>query len=172
MIHLRHLKSFLKYMQTVSSIYGFFLFMSLYPEVQAKAQAELDALLGGERLPTLADRDDLPYVDALVKEVFRFGTVVRQGIPHRVHADDIHDGYFIPKDTTIIANVWFVLYSLEISRHCLLTSCRFMCNDPRTYKDPEIFNPERFLGSHPEPDPRGIAFGFGRRICPGTFMIM
>jgi cytochrome P450 len=39
----------------------------------------------------------------------------------------------------------------------------FMLKDPRIYKDPELFNPERFLGRNPETDPRKIAFGFGRR---------
>jgi cytochrome P450 len=145
--------------------------MCLYPDVQAKAQAEIDALLAGEhRLPTHDDRTKLPYVDALVKEVFRCGTVVRQGVPHRVRVDDVHDGYFIPKDTTIIANIWY--YSGIIWRRgCWLTVIsRFMCHDPRTYKNPEVFNPERFLGEHPEPDPHTLVFGFGRRVCPGEFM--
>jgi hypothetical protein len=44
---------------------------------------------------------------------------------------------------------------------------RFMMHDPRTYKDPHVFNPSRFLGDNPEPDPRTWVFGFGRRICPG-----
>ena len=38
--------------------------------------------------------------------------------------------------------------------------------DPQTYHDPLTFNPSRFLGPNPEPDPR-MAFGFGRRICAG-----
>jgi cytochrome P450 len=42
--------------------------------------------------------------------------------------------------------------------------------DPNTYKDPEVFNPERFLGDYPEPDPRRAVFGFGRRICPGRYL--
>lgn len=40
--------------------------------------------------------------------------------------------------------------------------------DPEVYKEPEKFNPERFLGENPEPDPeKQGAFGYGRRICPG-----
>jgi len=42
-----------------------------------------------------------------------------------------------------------------------------MLHDPATYANPMEFNPERFLGDHPEQDPRIMAFGFGRRICPG-----
>ncbi|KZT28782.1 cytochrome P450 [Neolentinus lepideus HHB14362 ss-1] len=58
-----------------SSVTTFFLTMMLYPEAQTKAQAEIDAMIGNDRLPSLADRDQLPYVDALVKEVFRWHPV-------------------------------------------------------------------------------------------------
>ena len=46
--------------------------MMLYPEVQRKAQAEIDRVIGNDRLPTLADRANLPYVDAVAKEVLRW----------------------------------------------------------------------------------------------------
>jgi len=45
--------------------------------------------------------------------------------------------------------------------------CRKMSHDEHTYSDPMTFNPDRFLGSHPEPDPMDFVFGFGRRSCPG-----
>ncbi|OJA19807.1 hypothetical protein AZE42_12300, partial [Rhizopogon vesiculosus] len=138
---------------TVSSIYAFFLAMTLSPDVQKKAQAEIDAVVGPDRLPSFADRDSLPYVEALTKEVLRWNAVVPTGVPHRVTEDDIHDGYYIPKGSLIIPNIWFML------------------NDPRTYFNPSEFNPERFLandGKGPEVEPRTICFGFGRRICPGT----
>jgi cytochrome P450 len=48
---------------------AFFLAMALHPAVQAKAQREIDEVVGGDRLPTFADREDLPYVEAIVKEV-------------------------------------------------------------------------------------------------------
>jgi hypothetical protein len=50
---------------------------------------------------------------------------------------------------------------------------RAMMHDPTTYNDPMAFKPERFLeteGHVPEMDPHSIAFGFGRRICPGRFL--
>lgn len=46
--------------------------MTLYPEVMRRAQAELDAVVGRGRLPTFADRPNLPYVDAIVKEALRW----------------------------------------------------------------------------------------------------
>ncbi|KAG5654671.1 hypothetical protein H0H81_009920 [Sphagnurus paluster] len=64
---------------TVSAIYSFFLAMALHPEVVKKAQAEIDSVVGNDRLPTLEDRPYLPYVDALTKEVFRWNAVVPTG---------------------------------------------------------------------------------------------
>jgi len=70
----------LTYHQTVSAIYSFFLALVLYPAVAKKAQEEIDAIVGSDRLPTFADRENLPYVDALTKEVFRWNAVVPTGM--------------------------------------------------------------------------------------------
>ncbi|KAF9036068.1 cytochrome P450 [Hymenopellis radicata] len=122
---------------------------SLYSEVARKAQAEIDAVVGTDRLPTFADREHLPYVNALAKEVLRWNTVVPLAVPHRASQDGVHNGYFIPKGALIIANVWKLTH------------------DPRTYKDPMKFNPDRFMSSEDskaELDPRQLCFGFGRRF--------
>ena len=58
--------------QSVSIIQSFFLAMTLYPDAQRKAQAEIDAVVGHDRLPTFRDRDKLPYVNALCKELLRW----------------------------------------------------------------------------------------------------
>jgi len=57
------------YTQTVSAITTFFLAMCLHPEIQVAAQAELDSVVGNERLPTMVDRPSLPYINSIVKEV-------------------------------------------------------------------------------------------------------
>jgi cytochrome P450 len=140
---------------TVSAIYSLFLAMTLFPDVQKKAQAEIDAVVGPDRLPSFADRDSLPYTEALVTEVLRWNVVFPTGFPHCVSEDDIHDGYYIPKGSMVIPNVWSML------------------NDPQTYANPTQFNPERFLakdGREPEMEPRTVCFGFGRRICPGLHL--
>jgi hypothetical protein len=93
--------------QTVAMIYSAVLFMTLYPEVQAKAQAELDAVVGTHRLPTISDRQDLPYLNAVIKEIFRCAQIVDQSLPHLVRTDDVHEGYFIPKGSLVIANLWY-----------------------------------------------------------------
>jgi cytochrome P450 len=54
--------------------------MTLFPDVQKKAQAEIDAVVGNDRLPKFTDRSQLPYVDALVKEVLRWNIVVPLGM--------------------------------------------------------------------------------------------
>lgn len=92
--------------QTVSSIGTFFLMMALTPEVQIKAQDEIDRVVGTGRLPTLADRNRLPYVSAVVKEVFRWHPVVPMGVPHMSTADDMYDGYYIPKGSILMPNIW------------------------------------------------------------------
>lgn len=137
---------------SVSAIHALFLAMTLYPEAQKKAQAEIDSVIGNDRLPTYTDRDSLPFIEALVKEVFRWHVILPLAVPRLVSEDDTHEGYYIPKGTMVIPNSWFMLH------------------DPRVYSDPMEFRPERFLGGgskEPESDPRPIAFGFGRRFCPG-----
>jgi cytochrome P450 len=134
---------------TVSSITSFFLAMTLNPEVQKKAQAEIDAVVGPDRLPSFGDRERLPYIEALVKEVFRWNPVTPTGVPRRVTEDDVYEGFCIPQGTLVITNIWQLLH------------------DPEVYSNPLEFNPDRFMGPNPERDPRDLCFGFGRRICPG-----
>jgi cytochrome P450 len=80
--------------------------MLKHPNVQRKAQAELDSVVGSQRLPSLADRQHLPYVDAVVKEVMRCGSILPLGVPHKLTQDDVYDGYFLPKGSVVSANIW------------------------------------------------------------------
>ena len=54
--------------------------MALYPEIQARARAEVDAVVGRERLPTVEDVPHLPYVNATVKEILRWSPVAPMGM--------------------------------------------------------------------------------------------
>lgn len=85
---------------------AFFLAMALHPEVQKKAQEELDAVVGSSRLPNFSDRPSLPYLSAVVKELLRWHIVTPIGLPHRVVTDDEYMGYHIPKGALVIANIW------------------------------------------------------------------
>ena len=98
--------------------------MGLYPEVQKKAQAEIDAVVGTDRLPDIEDRPSLPYINALIKELMRWNLVTPlgkpfyyvvlllviltcfEGFPHMATNDDEYDGYYIPKGTIIFGNGW------------------------------------------------------------------
>lgn len=79
--------------------------MTLHPSIVRKAQAELDSVIGPDRLPSFADRPDLPYCEAVLKEVLRWGPVVPTGVPHRSIKDDVYEGYRIPKGSLIFANI-------------------------------------------------------------------
>ena len=95
----------------ISANSSFFLLMSLHPEVQRKAQEEIDRVVGHDRLPNAQDRKDLPYIDAIMKEVARLNTVVplgetqcegllgllscALGIAHRLKEDDVYEGMFL-----------------------------------------------------------------------------
>lgn len=57
-------------------LYAFFLAITMYPEIFKKAQAEVDAVVGNERLPIMADREMLPYVNALCRELLRWNVVI------------------------------------------------------------------------------------------------
>jgi len=82
--------------------------MVLYPEVQRKAQSELDSVIGMDRLPTFEDRESLPYVNALCKELLRCYPVFPLGVPHWVTEDDVYGDYFIPGGSIVIGNAWCV----------------------------------------------------------------
>lgn len=140
---------------TVSINLSFFLAMTLYPEVQRKAQEEIDALTGGERLPVYADRDRLPYIDAIIKELHRWHPVLPLGLPHCASQADEYRGWHIPAGSIVFPNVWPMLH------------------DPERYPDPEKFDPERFLRANApgtNDDPKFHAFGYGRRECPGMYV--
>ncbi|KAJ7445544.1 cytochrome P450 [Mycena galericulata] len=134
---------------TAASLYGFFLAMVLTPDVQRRAQAEIDAVIGGERLPHLLDRDQLPYVSAVVTELLRWHSVAPLGVPHAALDDTFVNGYLIPKGSVIVANLWNML------------------NDSNIYPSPFTFDPTRYLTTPAQADPRSVCFGFGRRVCPG-----
>ena len=127
----------------------FFLAMTLSPEVMKKAREELDRVIGKERLPEFSDGDNLPYIDAVVKELLRWNPPLPLSVPNRVTQDDVYRGYSIPAGATVIENVWAV------------------CRDPSIYPDPEAFNPDRFLkDGEIDPlvfDPEDRVFGSGRR---------
>ncbi|KJA21677.1 hypothetical protein HYPSUDRAFT_41817 [Hypholoma sublateritium FD-334 SS-4] len=136
---------------TAASIKIFFQAMAMYPEVQCKAQKEIDAYIGSERLVSFDDRSSLPYVEALFREVMQWRPVAPLSFSHANSSDDTYKGCFIPKGTTIITNIWA------------------MAHNPEKYLNPDVFNPDRFFNEKGQLNDDDVyyIFGFGRRICPG-----
>jgi cytochrome P450 len=66
--------------------------MVLFPDVQKRIQAELDAVVGRKRLPNFEDRASLPYLEATIKESLRFHPPTPLGIAHRLSEDDVVQG--------------------------------------------------------------------------------
>lgn len=82
-----------------------------YPDIQRKAQAELDRLVGRVRLPTPEDEVNLPYIHAIIKEVERCRNPIWLGTPHMASQDFEYEGKLIPKDTVIVLNTWTLQHS-------------------------------------------------------------
>ncbi|KIL66911.1 hypothetical protein M378DRAFT_355031 [Amanita muscaria Koide BX008] len=137
-----------------ASMANFMLAMTLHARAQRKAQDEIDSIVGSHRLPSYEDRASLPYVEALYREVHRWRPIVPTSLAHATIRDDVYKGYYIPKGTIVLSNIW------AISRN------------GDKYPGPDSFNPERFLNPDGtlNDDTVNYAFGFGRRICPGRYM--
>jgi len=143
---------------TSTTLMWWTLAMVIFPQVQRRAQAELDAVVGRTRLPTFADAPRLPYVRAVIKEVLRWRPGLPLGVSHKATEGDWYEGMFVPKGATCVANIW-------------------QCNHDRAVfgDDADEFKPERHLddegGLRPGPietNQEGhSSFGFGRRICVG-----
>ena len=98
---------------TVASTLTFMLAMVRHPEIQRRAQEEIDSVCGEDRLPDFSDRSRLPYVEAILNETLRWGTVTPTGgLAHANVKEDEYDGYFIPAGSSIWANTWFVRFSV------------------------------------------------------------
>ena len=140
---------------TWSTLVVFILNMVLHPEIQRKAQKQIDGVVGPDRLPNFEDRSRLPYLDCIVQETLRWCPVSPIGLPHRSLQDDEYNGMFIPSGSYVYANA------------------RAMTHDDRVYKNPDDFDPDRFIpiseGGRGEPHPQG-QFGFGRRVCVGRHL--
>ena len=86
--------------------------MAQNPEIQLRAQMEIDEVIGRDRLPNTEDLKDLPFVQAVISEVLRWHPVAPIGLPHRATKDVHYNGYIIPKDATLIANLWYAVIHL------------------------------------------------------------
>ncbi|KAJ7567654.1 hypothetical protein O6H91_01G000800 [Diphasiastrum complanatum] len=127
-----------------------------HPKVARKVQQELDQVIGTDRMVNESDLPNLPYLHAVVKEVFRLHSPSPLLLPHESANDCKVCGYDVPKKTRVLINVWAV------------------GRDPSVWDDPLEFDPERFIkNSHIDVKGQNfelLPFGSGRRACPGITM--
>ncbi|KAG6844546.1 hypothetical protein H0H87_006030 [Tephrocybe sp. NHM501043] len=141
---------------TATSLQTFVLACMCHPEWIKTAQAQLDEVVGKDRLPNFSDREKMPYIEAVCREALRWRPAARFAIPHKATEDDVieYNGeeYFIPKGSTIMGVPWIIEH------------------DPIMYPDPDTFNPGRWIDENGQlkGDYSTTAFGWGRRTCPGT----
>ncbi|KAK7830647.1 hypothetical protein U0070_018372 [Myodes glareolus] len=126
------------------------LYMALYPEVQEKVQAEIDRVVGQMRQASLADRESMPYTNAVIHEAQRLGNIVPFNVPREVSKDTNLDGFHLPKGTVILTN---------------LTALH---SDSKEWATPETFNPEHFLENGQFKKRESfLPFSMGKRACLG-----
>ncbi|KAF7372719.1 putative monooxygenase [Mycena sanguinolenta] len=129
---------------------NFILAMTLNPAVQAKAQAEIDAVVGPDRLPLISDQPSLPYVRSVLAEIIRLNPPIPLGVVHALRQDHIYKGMHIPKGSIVLPNIWHMLH------------------DPGVFTNPMAFDPDRYRNLDAEIEKvTSVVFGFGRRSCPG-----
>ncbi|XP_041483984.1 cytochrome P450 2U1-like [Lytechinus variegatus] len=137
---------------TATTLKWALMYMVLHRDVQEKIHKELDDVVGRNRLPRLTDRPNLPYTEATLLEIQRFASITPLGVPHAPVKDVVLNGYDIPKGTVILPNLWAIHH------------------DPDLWKNPDEFNPDRFL----DPETKQVVqreelipFSIGRRRCMG-----
>ncbi|XP_035390357.1 cytochrome P450 2M1-like [Electrophorus electricus] len=127
------------------------LLMMKYPDVQARVQKEIDVVVGPDRWPSLDDRQNLPYTDAVIHEIQRSMDLTPTAVPHKMLHDTEFNNYLIPKGTIILP---------------LLSS---VLSDPKLWKNPDHFDPNNFLDEEGQfkKNDAFVVFGMGKRACLG-----
>ncbi|XP_073530078.1 cytochrome P450 2C26-like isoform X1 [Phyllobates terribilis] len=126
------------------------LLMMKYPEIQKKIQCEIENVIGSAH-PQVEHRKEMPYTDAVIHEIQRFGDIVPGNLPHSTTSDITFRGYFLPKGTTVMPLLHSVL------------------RDEAYFVKPEQFYPEHFLDSDGKfkKNEAFIPFSLGKRSCAG-----
>ncbi|XP_074009702.1 cytochrome P450 2J6-like [Numenius arquata] len=139
---------------TATTLRWALLYMVAYPDIQENVQKELDAVLSPSHLICYEDRKKLPYTNAVIHEIMRFGSIVLITIPREAVKDTTVLGYRLPKGTVVMANIDSALF------------------DPDYWETPQQFNPGHFLdknGNFVIPE-AFLAFSAGHRVCLGEVL--
>ncbi|XP_072537927.1 cytochrome P450 2J4-like [Salminus brasiliensis] len=136
---------------TFTTLYWGLLYMIKYPDIQAKVQAEIDQVFGSSRQPSMMDRDNLPYTNAVIHEIQRIGNIIPLNLA-RTATKDVQIGkYVIPKGAMVLSNLTSVLH------------------DKAEWETPQCFNPGHFLDNDGNFRRRDafMPFSAGKRVCLG-----
>ncbi|KAI7323021.1 putative cytochrome P450 [Hortaea werneckii] len=153
---------------SASIITAFVQAMVAYPEIQRKAQTQIDSVVGPDRSPSWQDYPRLPYIAQCVKETMRWRPVTPLAFPHALAEDDWisqnETQYLLPKGTTIILNAWGLHH------------------DSTRFANPSTFDPDHYasttpttllatdLANGPWEKRDHYGYGAGRRFCPGAHL--
>ncbi|KAI0305261.1 cytochrome P450 [Multifurca ochricompacta] len=161
---------------TSGVIQWFLALISSHPDVQARAHAELDQVIGRDYWPTAQDEMRLPYIRAIIKEVERAHSPFWMATPHYSTEDFVYNGMYIPKNTALVLNCYDIHHNEEkyTNSYEVFPFDRIFSILRRSF----AFNPDRYLGDtltcaessklSDAMDRDHWAFGAGRRICPGV----
>uniref|UniRef100_A0A8C5DQ78 Cytochrome P450 2J5-like n=1 Tax=Gouania willdenowi TaxID=441366 RepID=A0A8C5DQ78_GOUWI len=127
------------------------LYMIHYPEVQERVHAEIDSVIGSSRQPSMSDRENMPYTEAVIQETQRMGNILPLNLAHMANKDTTLGQYKIPKGTMVLPTLNSVLH------------------DESIWETPHTFNPQHFLDDDGNSRKREgfIPFSLGKRMCLG-----
>lgn len=145
------------FVTSLCSLSNIILCLMNHPDCQRKVQDEIDHVIGRERQPTLTDRPNCPYLEAVVLEAQRLITVIPLSGPHMCRQNIEFEGYDVPANSLVLPNLNYIHHDKSVWG-----------------EDVWEFRPERFLDDNGQPFPRShkfrkhwIPFSLGRRQCLG-----